>query len=233
MKIKMKKLTALILIFGIASASGANAKSNFDGPYVGLGIGYAKSTDKGNEFVDGEPSSYSQKTKPAGYLITAFAGVNKVFSNSFLLGLEADYDRRKNRDSSVQYDDGVPKYRYPVKTIVRDSASFRLRAGKVFNDDKSLAYLTAGFATVKIIRRISDTGNDPDVSESPSRRHNGWTFGFGGEHFLSDNLSAKLAYRYSRYGAKQLNGENVYDSDIIEIQNYHDHVVRAGIAYHF
>ena len=66
MKIKMKNIKAFILIFSLIGVSEASAKSNFDGPYVGLSAGYVKGTDQGIEFSDGVRNNYNQETKPAG-----------------------------------------------------------------------------------------------------------------------------------------------------------------------
>lgn len=228
----------LTLTFNIASA-----ESNFDGFYAGLHAGYANGKDKGRQFKDGSPDEdgTTQETSPKGSLFGGLAGYNKVFENNMLLGLEADYEHRGKSDSAFQKEFGVENPSYTATTKLNNTASIRARIGRVFNEGKTLGYLTAGYAAANIERTIAyadpaSDKNDPNLldSESHSKWQNGWTAGFGAEHFIDEKFSVKLEYRYSDFSKTTVSSEQVFGPVYEQKQKYqNDQSVRVGVLYHF
>lgn len=148
-----------------------------------------------------------------------------------LLGAEADVEGRSQDDKSVQRYQGSPDSTYPVKTDVPYAASLRARLGYIFNGGNILAFMTGGYTGADIKTSFGDTS--APATETHSSWENGWTAGAGLEYLFSDKISVKLEYRYSDYGARTVSTSAVYSGNYSEKQEYHDHIVWLGIAYHF
>lgn len=225
----------LTLTFNVASA-----ESNFDGFYAGVHTGYSSGKDKGTQFDDGIADGFTQKTSPRGSLFGGLAGYNKVLENNMLLGLEADFEYRGKSARAFQKEGGVADPTYTASTKLKDTASVRGKLGYIFNEGKTLGYLTAGYAAANIERTISWTvpgsstiDGGPD-SESHSKWQNGWTAGFGAEHFIDEKFSLKLEYRYSDFSKVTVSSEQVFGTGYEQRQKYqNDQSVRVGVLYHF
>lgn len=235
--IKRIGISALLVI----SCNLAYAETKFDGFYAGIQAGYADGKDKGKEYNNDIFSGFTQKTTPDGGLFGAYLGYNKVFENSLLVGLEADYELRDGDDKSFQKNQGRYDPQYTAKTELKDAASVRARLGYVFNEGKTLGYLTAGYAMVNIKRTMTDALNEGLASvpsQSERKWHQGWTVGFGAEHFIADKISLKADYRYSGYDRRTINSYEVFNElpgdAYTQKQKYQDEQsLRLGIAYHF
>ncbi len=234
----MKKLIiSSLIVFSLEASKAALAQSNFDGAYAGLGAGYSWGEDNGKEYHDAGGIYYgsTQQTRPTGTLLSPFIGFNKVVNQNILLGAEADYDMRDYADKSVQKTDGVGIALYPVETRVQNGKSLRARLGYVFNNDKTLSYLTGGYSTININRTYGDLDNNLGNGTAFSKitRHNGYIVGFGMEHFVTDKISLRAEYRYAQYGTKMLDASKIYGTGALEKQKFFDQSLRVGIAYNF
>lgn len=234
----MKKLaltSLLVILFGIFNP--AFAESNFDRIYVGLGAGRAYSTDKGTEYKNNGSSfdGVTQRTTPDGSLFSLFTGVNKVVNENILFGAEADYEKRNYSDASSQEFNGALLSEYPVTTKVKNASSLRARFGYIFNQDKTLAYITGGLASIKVKRSYGDTTNTlgNGTVMKKETRHDGYAFGFGLEHFLTNKVSLRAEYRYTKYEARNIDSSAIYGAGTTEKQTLRDQSVRIGIAYNF
>lgn len=224
---------ALICIAPLVISSQAVAGSSYDGFYAGAQVGYADGNDKGKEFANGEFEGWTQKTKLNDGLIGGFVGFNKVLENNVLLGVEGDYEYRGSSDKDTQKLNGVEDDCCKVKTKLKDSATLRAKLGFIFNENKTLAYLTAGYATLKTKRNYDFQGNTSSIHFGETQWHDGWTAGFGLEHMIADKISAKAEYRYSDYGRENVKTTNNADS-IVEKQRYeNEQSLRLGVSYHF
>lgn len=229
----MKKIKlALTCIASLVISAPAIAGSTFDGFYAGAHVGYADGEDKGKEFADGAFEGWTQKTKLNDGLIGGFVGFNKVLQNNVLLGFEADYEYRGSSDKDTQKQNGVEDECCKVKTKLKDSATLRAKLGYIFNDDKTLAYLTAGYATLKT-KRNYNFGGEETLSFGETQWQDGWTAGFGLEHMFAEKISAKAEYRYSDYGKENVK-TSVDGISIVEKQRYeNEQSLRLGVSYHF
>ena len=93
-------------------------------------------------------------------------------------------------------------------------------------DAATLLYLAGGYAGQVITTTGTDRVGATSASLSTSNTMNGWTFGPGFETIVANNLSAKLEYRYSQFGAQQIGGSGISMAPST-------HAVRAGLSYRF
>jgi outer membrane immunogenic protein len=113
-------------------------------------------------------------------------------SSGFVVGAVADYDRTRLRDSVSAF--STTPARYTMTRRLRDTASFRLRAG--FATGRTLFYATGGFAYGSI-RNSFSTSNTANSFTGNGNEH-GWGYVFGGgvEQRLGSHFSVGLQYLY-------------------------------------
>ncbi|HGZ71181.1 MAG TPA: porin family protein [Nitratifractor sp.] len=192
---------------------------NWSGPYVGLQAGYLA----GKATVT--PVSGDAFTlKPNGIAGGLFAGYNWLTPSNLLFGVEADINgvsasKSKElfrRDSA--YVEPISIYKFEQNW----DASLRLRVGGVI-EDKYLIYATGGATWAGV--KASYT-NALSVTTSEKKTLNGWTLGAGVEMKVTDNVNARLQYRYNSYSKKQF---NLGPSSV----KYKNNMIQAGVSYKF
>lgn len=230
----MKKFTgacAAALIFSI-SGSGSIYAQDWAGPYAGASFGYSKAKDSGIGYDEGSstPNGWTHTVNLNGASLGIFGGYNWVFNNKVLIGLEAEYlHRADHSDRDFQYDDGALDTLYSARTQIEGVASIRARIGRLFNQQKTLAYASLGRTNAKVKR----TWIDDDSPETESHRgwQNGWTAGIGLEHKYNKNLSVRAEVRRSDYGTKVTSAADIwseyYKDDLAE------NSVMLGLGYKF
>ena len=205
--------------------------NKFDGPYAGIHIGYDTSYANGTQYnVDGDSTGYTSSNYSLGSTVFGgFVGFNKVLTNNVLVGIEADYEFQDADKTSSELDGGEPDDNFSVKSKAGDAASFRAKLGYVFNENRTLAYLTAGYAIEKLKNTYIDTVEEPTLTSTSSNWYKGWTVGAGGEHFVYDNLAIKAEFRYTDDDNQV---DSVYSSTY-KVNFQPNKSVRIGVAYHF
>lgn len=98
------------------------------------------------------------------------------------------------------------------------NGSVRARVGVDLNP--VLVYGTAGVAASNAEMKDATTSDDNTLL--------GWTAGVGAETFVTDNITARLEYRYSDYAKKRFNLASGAVSSGLE-----DHSVRVGLGVKF
>ena len=135
-----------------------------------------------------------------------YGGYNWQFAN-FVAGVEADvgYSGADGSSPGFTTEQGV-------------EGSLRARIG--YDMNPFLVYGTAGVAATNL--EMSDgVGSDDNTMV-------GYTVGAGVETFLTENVTARVEYRYTDYGSEDFNlGLGTVSS------GYDDHSVRAGIGLKF
>ena len=210
------------------------ANSQFDSPYVGIQLGYIKGDSDLTEGWSGQSASWwVDNIKPQGSVVGFYAGLNKVFDNNFLLGLEVDANLLSADKTKDGHWAGHSNEGYPVKVDYNYSGSLRARAGYVFNQDTTLLFVTfgGGFANIKS-NYYNQNGTEALTRDTSN--YFGWTAGLGAEYCLTNSLSLKAEYIYSDLGSKTLH-DTVYSGstdtwDKITVKN---DVVRVGLHYRF
>ncbi len=193
--------TAVVAGGDIAPVAPAPADS-WSGFYIGAQAGYIwgdADTGIGSYNVDGF----------AGGL---YAGYNWLLQDGFLVGIEADGNWMSGDDKlTVGSISGTIEQKW--------ESSLRLRVGKVI-DDTWMPYVTGGVAWTKLDYDFGTGGSGSDT-------YTGWTVGGGIEYKLTENVHAKLEYRYADYGDKSIPVAGVGKID------YTSHQVYLGVSYKF
>ena len=205
------------------------AADRYSGFYAGLQAGYAHGDLHGENFNGAGLTGYTIDDTLHGGLVGGVAGFGKLLDRHVMVGLEADFESRGMKDGVFEKDEGIPVNSYRVDTRIRNGASVRGRLGYTFNADRTLAYVTGGYATTRIETRYTDIPSA--IEESHEKWYNGWTAGLGMEHYFSDQVSARAEYRYSDLGRKNVPA-NLYANTYR--MNYEDEQsARIGVMYHF
>ena len=232
------KTLSIVSLLTFNHISSADIKiSNFSGTYVGGSIGAVVDADsriqdyfngsQGN--VAGTKTGYTSHDNPEGLKGSGFIGYNFVNNKNILLGVEASYNFYSGADDEVfEKDEGVIDSNHAVKTKIEQDVSIKGRLGYVFNNDKTLGYVTGGYTngSVKHLTRnilISKDGAD-------TKSQDGYIVGFGVEHFLNNKFTARVEYNYTEFNEETYRN-NIYSSDMK--MNLDFHSVQVGLAYHF
>ena len=99
---KLKKILFTSLLAIVSSS--VFAAGNFDGPYVGVHVGYANGDAKGTDYHDDGSglTGYSFKNNSiSSGLIGGFVGFNKTLDKNILVGIDADFEYRNCDKTSL------------------------------------------------------------------------------------------------------------------------------------
>ncbi len=141
-----------------------------------------------------------------GFDIGGYAGANWQWGN-FVVGAEADilYPFRDGASGGLAVEQGL-------------NGSLRGRAGIAL--DRFLAYGTGGLAATSL-ELTTAAGSDDDVLW-------GWTAGAGVEGMVTDNVTARIEYRYTDYGT-----ETFTPGGVPVTSDFSDHTIRGGLGLRF
>ena len=224
-------LKELPLIVALGLIPVASSAAGFTGPYVGAQLGLVNGADSGTELLNGAADGYTTDTSPKGNTYGLLGGYNWPLDNNLVVGVEADYEQRSANDSILYKNFGVPDPQFPFETKLKAAYSLRAKLGYAFNENQSLAYVTAGIAAADISRTYSDTLAVATIEDS--KIQNGWAAGLGVEHLIKQNISVGLEYRYADYGQADVNTSAIFGAGYTQPQKYHESSFRVGMAYRF
>lgn len=174
---------------------------NWAGAYVGGTVGY-----------DWGKDSAGAKRDHKGFGGGLYGGYN-VQDGQMVYGAEADVNLGDEKGSA-----GTIAGVGPAESKQGVNGSLRARVG--YDTGPVLVYGTAGAALSK--NKVY-AGGDKDSATAL-----GYTVGAGAETFITDNVTARLEYRYSDYQKKDFNVGGTTVS-----RGYDDHSVKAGIGVKF
>lgn len=232
--------TATILMIGTAQAADIIEPAAYDwtGPYIGLQAGYAW----GNNDVSPDVEEITPAINAAaivlsppedgdididGFVGGAHLGYN-FQADSLVFGLEGDIEYADlSGDTDVFFDSDDEEPIGEAEQNIDWLGSLRLRLGYAM--DRALIYATGGLAVggVDVKVSIDETG-----SESESETAWGWTVGGGLEYAFTDDLSARIEYRYTDLGNTDVAIDNLGFAGDVEFEHTF-HAVRAGLSWHF
>lgn len=196
------------------------AAYTWTGLYVGAEAGYAW----GNSTYDGAgspagPPFISTSLDPKGGFGGAYVGYNYQFNGNYVVGVEADANFADVKgDNTFAVFPGVV-----ASGDLEWFGSARLRAGYAF--DRLLPFVTGGVA----IGRYSGTENG---ALENSETMVGWTAGAGLEYAVTDNLIARVEYRYADYGRKSQSPPFNFPTEQVRL-DLTTNDVRVGLSYKF
>ena len=234
------KTLSIVSLLTFNHISSADIKvSNFSGTYVGGSIGAVVDADNriieyfngsgGEGGAAGTKTGYTSHDNPEGLKGSGFIGYNFVNNKNILLGVEASYNFYSGADDEVfEKNKGVIDSNYAIKTKIEQDVSIKGRLGYVFNNDKTLGYVTGGYTNgrVKHLNRnilFSEDGAD-------TKSQDGYIVGIGVEHFLNNKFTARVEYNYTEFNEETYRN-NIYNADMK--MNLDFHSVQVGLAYHF
>ncbi len=210
---------------------------DWTGPYVGLQGGYGwGENDVSVDGSEGEPTITIQRVEfhplkdgsidMDGFVGGLHAGYNWQ-SDSLVLGVEGDIEFADiDGDTDIIHVDNDNEDEGDASQEIDWLGSLRLRAGFAF--DRALLYATGGLAVggVKVEASLAEAS---DASNKDTEW--GWTVGGGLEYALTDDVSARIEYRYTDLGDTDLDMDHFAISQL-EFENTF-HAVRAGVSWHF
>lgn len=188
---------------------------SWSGPYVGVQAGYDWRD------ADNRAGRGGGDTKPDGFAIGGYAGLNYQLGGSPLVaGVEADVNYSDARDGRVSRAfTGAPNA--SIRNEFDWTGAVRGRLGYAF--DRVMVYGAGGlaFADHTVKARGAASGSDDTVAV-------GWTIGGGVEAAITDNVTARVEYRYSDYGTDKFSVANTrVKSDVTDSR------VMLGLGYKF
>jgi outer membrane immunogenic protein len=251
---EMKKLllSATALVALTAAASAADLPSRYapapvvaavpvftwTGFYVGAQAGYAWGEDETSLFFGGAPvdlGGLSTDFDSDGFVGGVHAGFNYQMG-SFVIGVEGDLEAAGIDGDLTVTSPFFPGASASVESEINFQGSLRARAGVAF--DRALIYVTGGLAFANIENTYSATipagfGVLPGTySESFDDTEWGWTLGAGVEYAFTNNLTARLEYRYTKFEDVENNSTALIPGGAAE-QDPEFHTVRVGVSYKF
>jgi outer membrane immunogenic protein len=198
------------------------------GFYVGAQVGYQfsdRETNYDGYLFDG--GVFDDEDDDA-FVAGAHAGYNFQFG-SFVVGVEGDIegvfgDDDDDFDVITITGPSGPVTSYAIGANQLDwQGSIRARAGFAF--DRTLVYATGGFAFGGLSGGFSNDGLFDDDDDTAS----GYTIGLGVEHAFTNNLTARLEYRYTAFDEINTRFDNVE----IDGDDFDFHTVRLGVSFKF
>lgn len=182
--------------------TGAIAQA-FEGPQVGVQLGWNHDSAASPAASTGSVAVDQNRDAVVGGI---FVGYDHQVTESFVIGAEAGF--QIGADDAITGAGGRysldPRYAFDVSA----------RAGYVVGD-RTLVYARGGYSNLRA--RIGSVAGTAAVVDT--RSLDGWFVGGGVERKVTDNLSARVEYRYHDLGEGP--------------DNFDRHQVMAGVAYRF
>ena len=236
---KYFEIISLASLLFFSHFSSADIKvSNFSGTYVGGSIGAVVDADSriieyfngsGEVGAAGIKTGYTSHDNPEGLKGSGFIGYNFVNNKNILLGVEASYNFYSGADDEVfEKNKGVIDSNYALKTKIEQDVSIKGRLGYVFNNDKTLGYVTGGYTNGRVKHLTRNILISKDGADTKSQ--DGYIVGIGVEHFLNNKFTARVEYNYTEFNEETYRN-NIYSTDMK--MNLDFHSVQVGLAYHF
>jgi outer membrane immunogenic protein len=258
----MKKLTLLIVAFGIAAVSAPAFAADmavkarpapppvdpWAGWYAGVNIGGSFGKARDTTSVGAPPVLFASTSSSLDGVIGGGQVGYNWRSNNWLFGLEADIQGSSERGTATTTGAGgncsfIAVIPCAVTLADRESlpwfGTVRGRLG-VLASPTLLFYVTGGLAygEIKSNETASTPGGGPTPAGTIINNFNttraGWTFGGGLEGVVSSNWTAKVEYLYMDFGTINNSYAGVGPFTPVSLSAHvTDNVLRAGLNYHF
>jgi len=197
------------------------APFSWTGLYVGVDVGVRHL----NADVDLPALALSDASpSPTDWGVGGHIGYRKQFDR-LVVGIEADYMRFTGDDESAQLT-GFPGAFWRVHSDW--AASIRGSLGYAMG--RSLVYVTSGVAFTEI-EGCGTFGAACAAGTQFSGRHTGWTVGAGAAYALTNQISARIEYLFTDFGAENYTTPgSVGGVTRVDLES---HTARLGLSYRF
>lgn len=202
MKHILSSVAAAALAVGIGTAAHAEP---FNGPFIGVQGGWSQSDAGAPSTPLGDVAIGRTRDSVVG---GAFAGYDHKIGSRAVIGAEAGIQ--------AGADDSIVRNSNAGRVAIDPKYSFDLtaRAGYLVTDN-TLVYARGGYANARTRTSIDDGSG----IRTASSHRDGWLVGGGVESAITDNVSARVEYRY----ADLSEGDGRFDR----------HQALVGVAYRF
>jgi outer membrane immunogenic protein len=255
MLLKMTLTAALAAcVAAPAFAQSASGGVNWNGPYVGINLGYTGGAfnypSAGTVDAAGtNPVTGQLKTSSSGILGGGQIGYNIETPNGMVFGLETDLDGTGVNGGTTfdSLDSTGAANAAQVQSKIDYLGTLRGRVGKAMFDGRFLPYVTGGLAygdvnTSTAVNCVACGFQGAGVTSATSQTtgRTGWTVGAGTEYALTRHLSFKAEYLYADLGRQPLAsdaaeisapGVNIFNATTGAETTAN--VVRVGLNYRF
>ena len=210
----MARATNLALAIAGASAlfvaTQASAAEPFNGPYVGAQAGWQH--DNNRFTLRGATGTASDRQSGSSFAYGAQLGYDFKTGDNFVLGAEAFLtgDTNKVRDGNTTFDGGR-------------SLGLLARAG-VLASPRTLIYGKGGWENGRFTYQVNGIG--------VSTNRDGWSLGGGVEQMLTDNVSARVEYRHTKFNSFSSSALDAALGSTAEARVNRDRVL-VGVNYRF
>jgi hypothetical protein len=196
-----KKLLVVALL--TASSTGAMAQSAFNGAFGQVGIGYASASPSSNsatQTVGGSTVnrnlSFSTSSDFAATVTVGYMASIPAVSNSFLLGIGAEYSPLSGSTTNVTSSGGG--YTASNSTYkIQNTYNVFLSPAIAIDKDK-LAYAKVGFAGTQAEAQVPGAGTS-------NTSYTGYSLGLGYKQIIQGGLYGFAEGNYFSYGNKTTN----------------------------
>lgn len=202
MKHIFSSVAAIALAAGVGTA--AHAQS-FNGAFIGVQGGWSQSDAGAPSTPLGDVQIDRTRDSVVGGV---FAGYDHRIGSRVVIGAEAGI--QAGTDDSIVRSNGAGR----VTIDPRYSFDLTARAGYLLTDNM-LVYARGGYTNARVRTSIDDVAG----IRSASSHRDGWLVGGGIERAITDNISARVEYRY----ADLSEGDGRFDR----------HQALVGVAYRF
>lgn len=198
---------------------------SWTGLYLGGQVGYGWADAESSLSIPGSPDYATSSGSPNGVFGGGFVGYNYQFASNLVVGIEADVNGGSLDSTNSVTFYGVEIAEVSAKHELEWFGSVRARVGYAF--DRFLPFVTAGYAFGSV--QTSYMASNERVS--PSENVSGWTVGGGLEYAFTDNILARIEYRYTDYG--DVSSYLPYYYSLTVDHAYTTNDVRLGVSYKF
>lgn len=213
----------------------------FDGPFVGIDIGYDHAETQDNyedTSVDPTKSENYDGYSLNGLAGGIYAGYDFIINENVFTGVEIRAGLSNSKFSALYFDKNGVKQKFYERANPSFSATTRL--GFLLNE-KTGVYLRGGVAQTRI--KMSDTygvylGDDSEGNEqytnSIKDNNIGLLFGAGLETAVGKKTSLRVEYNVVQHGEifEKVNSLR-YDNGQTYKEDFSNHQVRLGLSYQF
>lgn len=215
---------ALLAATGLATPalaqSGAPATDpTFTGPRIGLLGGYDSIRPGSDEDTDLDGDDQSVD----GFLYGVEIGYDIALGGA-LVGIEAEINDSTGR---VETDVTDPNF-FGFGRVSKDRDIYVGARAGILATPATLVYVKGGYTNAKLDVVASDGAVETDANF----KLDGWRLGAGVEQAVTNNVFAKLEYRYSNYGDAEFEFANGGTTDTFNIDTDRHQIV-AGVGLRF
>jgi opacity protein-like surface antigen len=232
----MKKILFIFFVLLTSGAYAQNSNSSkpfFNGSYVGVDVGKAKSRDYGYEPLPINDWIGINDNKLNGIIYGFHLGYNFSLTKDFYFSPVLEYKKGQDltSDWNAQTLNGetIGDCNLCMNTRLNHSASLLGKVGYLL-DEKNSINIAGGWTDVNLTRGQKDGDNNNFTVYVTDKLHSIPTYGVGYERIYDDKFSFVVDYRYLKSPTRK---SSTNYRGFEEFYSYRQETITAGINYRF